>query len=70
MGPRTANEEPVEIFNIGGTDNMMLAAGIKENMSSSGISLRTTSPGKRQQSHNEELTHTRYPIASLLPFAW
>jgi hypothetical protein len=68
MGTRTANE-PVESFDIGGTDNMMLAAGVKENILF--WDLRKTSPGKQQQadaifseSHNEELTHVH--IASLL----
>ena len=71
MGPRTANE-PVESFDIGGTDNMMLAAGVKENILF--WDLRKTSPGKQQQadaifseSHNEELTHVPHRLA---PFAW
>lgn len=61
--------EPVESFDIGGTDNMMLAAGVKENILF--WDLRKTSPGKQQQadaifseSHNEELTHILFhPVA-------
>lgn len=56
---------PVESFDIGGTDNMVLAAGVKENILF--WDLRKASPGKSQQailtfseSHNEEITHIMF----------